>query len=84
MPAFAAPANSFNYKAKVSIGFKQSSYYDHTFYRVPFKGKYNGEKIAHILRERFFRGQFISLGGVTLDPFFPNCFIVEHIYHIGD
>jgi hypothetical protein len=65
----------------------QSSYYDHTFYKVPFTGDYEPHKMRGALYGRYpntgnYFGGYTTVGGIErLDE---NHVKVELVYHIGN
>lgn len=76
-------------KAQVIEGrYVQSAWYDHTFYKVPFRGTFNRGAIINALNSRVFRPSGSAAGGFcsaadAKDLGDGTC-EVEVLYHIGD
>jgi len=73
---------------KVVIDTNQSSWYDHTYYRVPVTGTIDTGKIASALRDKHFPPQHNYFGGYcslgTVSDNGDGTVKVEVIYHIGN
>jgi len=75
-----------DWEAKEHVESRQSSYYDHSTYRVPLKGEHEQQTVVNLLhaayKPQFNKfGGYTSVGSVTFDGAFV---LVELIYHIGD
>ena len=72
---------------KEAIKSEQSSYYDHSYYKVPFVGDYEPHKMRTALSKRYpntgnYFGGYTTVGGIErLDD---NHVKVELVYHIGN
>ena len=66
---------------------KQSAYYDHSFYKVPFYGPYDQHRIHRALN-RLYPARFNKFGGYTtvskVEKLDDQHIKVEMCYHIGD
>jgi hypothetical protein len=66
---------------------KQSAYYDHSFYKVPFYGPYDQGRI-HKALSRLYPARFNKFGGYTtvstVEQLDDEHIKVELCYHIGD
>jgi len=72
---------------KEAIKSEQSSYYDHSYYKVPFVGDYEPHKMRTALSKRYpntgnYFGGYTTVGGIErLDEEHVK---VELVYHIGN
>jgi len=68
-------------------GEKQSAYYDHSFYKVPFYGPYDQGRIHRALN-RLYPARFNKFGGYStvsaVEKLDDKHIKVEMCYHIGD
>ena len=66
---------------------KQSAYYDHSFYKVPFYGPYDQGRI-HKALNKLYPARFNKFGGYTtvstVEKLDDEHIKVEMCYHIGD
>ena len=66
---------------------KQSAYYDHSFYKVPFYGPYDQGRI-HKALSKLYPARFNKFGGYTtvstVEQLDAEHIKVELCYHIGD
>ena len=66
---------------------KQSAYYDHSFYKVPFYGPYDQGRI-HKALSKLYPARFNKFGGYTtvstVEQLDDEHIKVEMCYHIGD
>jgi hypothetical protein len=66
---------------------KQSAYYDHSFYKVPFYGPYDQGRIHRAL-SKMYPARFNKFGGYTtvstVEQLDAEHLYVELCYHIGD
>ena len=66
---------------------KQSAYYDHSFYKVPFYGPYDQGRI-HKALSKLYPARFNKFGGYTtvstVEQLDDQHIKVELCYHIGD
>ena len=66
---------------------KQSAYYDHSFYKVPFYGPYDQGRI-HKALSKLYPARFNKFGGYTtvstVEQLDAEHIKVEMCYHIGD
>jgi len=65
----------------------QSSYYDHTFYEVPFTGFADVHKMRTALSKRFpntgnYFGGYTTVGDISIMS--KQCVKVELVHHIGN
>jgi hypothetical protein len=67
---------------------QMSSYYDHTYYRIPVTGTVDIGKIYRVLREHKYPPQHNVFGGYcslgTITDNHDGTVTVEDIYHIGE
>ena len=67
--------------------YKQSAYYDHSFYKVPFYGPYDQGRI-HKALSKMYPARFNKFGGYTtvstVEQLDAEHLKVELCYHIGD
>jgi hypothetical protein len=72
---------------KEAIKSEMSSYYDHSYYKVPFEGEYEPHKMRTALSKRYpntgnYFGGYTTVGGIErLDEEHVK---VELVYHIGN
>jgi hypothetical protein len=72
---------------KQIIDGNQSSYYDHTWYEVPFSGEFNAGAIRTALSKRYpntgnYFGGYTTVGNVSqMNSEFVK---VELVYHVGN
>jgi hypothetical protein len=68
-------------------GEKQSAYYDHSYYKVPFYGPYDQGRI-HKALSKLYPARFNKFGGYTtvstVEKLDDQHIKVEMCYHIGD
>lgn len=80
--------NAILWSQKTLVKTEQSSWYDHTFYRVPVLGTVDLAKIKNALFDKLYRASHGKFGGGTsLGTVSDNgdgSVTVEVIYHIGD
>jgi len=73
---------------KTLADFKQSSYYDHSFYIVPVSGTIDIHKISNVLRKAYFPPAFNNFGGYCtlgdVKDLGDGNINVEVVYHIGE